>query len=148
MKKRVIGLLMAACLVVGATTGCGGGSTATDTSASSAATDEVTLLAALIQSESGNQPYEGQLGVGAVVMNRVRSGSYPNTIPGVISAPGQFGPAATGKVSAILASGPKASCMQAAQAAINGETTVGTATHFRSVSSGMQGIVIGNHVFW
>ena len=41
-----------------------------------------------------------------------------------------------------------ASCMQAAQAAINGETTVGTATHFRSVSSGMQGIVIGNHVFW
>lgn len=40
MKKRVIGLLMAACLVVGATTGCGGGSTATDTSASSAATDE------------------------------------------------------------------------------------------------------------
>lgn len=113
-----------------------------------ASTDEVTLLAALIQSESGNQPYEGQLGVGAVVMNRVRSGSYPNTIPGVISAPGQFGPAATGKVSAILASGPKASCIQAAQAAINGETTVGTATHFRSVSSGMQGIVIGNHVFW
>ena len=107
-----------------------------------ASTDEVTLLAALIQSESGNQPYEGQLGVGAVVMNRVRSGSYPNTIQGVISAPGQFGPAATGKVSAILASGPKASCMQAAQAAINGETTVGTATHFRSVSSGMQGIVI------
>ena len=47
-----------------------------------ASTDEVTLLAALIQSESGNQPYEGQLGVGAVVMNRVRSGSYPNTIPG------------------------------------------------------------------
>ena len=113
-----------------------------------ASTDEVTLLAALIQSESGNQPYEGQLGVGAVVMNRVRSGSYPNTIQGVISAPGQFGPAATGKVSAILASGPKASCMQAAQAAINGETTIGTATHFRSVSSGMQGIAIGNHVFW
>ena len=113
-----------------------------------ASTDEVTLLAALIQSESGNQPYEGQLGVGAVVMNRVRSGSYPNTIQGVISAPGQFGPAATGKVSAILTSGPKASCMQAAQAAINGETTVGTATHFRSVSSGMQGILIGNHVFW
>ena len=113
-----------------------------------ASTDEVTLLAALIQSESGNQPYEGQLGVGAVVMNRVRSGAYPNTIQGVISAPGQFGPAATGKVAAILASGPKASCMQAAQAAINGETTVGTATHFRGVSSGAQGIVIGGHVFW
>ena len=42
--------------------------------------DEVTLLAALIQAESGNQPYEGQLAVGAVVMNRVRSGSYPNSM--------------------------------------------------------------------
>lgn len=110
--------------------------------------DEVTLLAALIQAEAGNQPYEGQLGVGAVVMNRVRSGAYPNTIQGVISAPGQFGPAATGQVSTILASGPKASCMQAAQAAINGETTVGTATHFRRASSGISGIVIGNHVFY
>lgn len=110
--------------------------------------DETTLLAALIQAEAGNQPYEGQVAVGAVVMNRVRSGAYPNTIQGVISAPGQFGPAATGAVAAIMASGPKASCVQAAQAAINGETTVGTATHFRSASSGVSGIVIGGHVFY
>ena len=54
----------------------------------SASTDEVTLLAALIQAESGNQPYEGQLAVGAVVMNRVRSGGYPNSIQGVIAQPG------------------------------------------------------------
>lgn len=63
----------------------------------SASTDEVTLLAALIQAESGNQPYEGQLAVGAVVMNRVRSGGYPDSIQGVIAQPGQFGPAATRK---------------------------------------------------
>lgn len=110
--------------------------------------DEVTLLAALIQAEAGNQPYEGQLAVGAVVMNRVRSGAYPNTIQGVISAPGQFGPAASGGVAAIMTSGPKSSCMQAAQAAINGETTIGTLTHFRSASSGIGGIVIGSHVFY
>ncbi|MDE7321073.1 MAG: cell wall hydrolase [Lachnospiraceae bacterium] len=109
--------------------------------------DEVVLLAALIQAEAGNQPYEGQLAVGAVVMNRVRSGAYPNTIQGVISAPGQFGPAATGRVAAIMASGPRASCMQAAQAAINGETTVGSLTHFRR-AGGIDGIVIGNHVFY
>lgn len=109
--------------------------------------DEVVLLAALIQAEAGNQPYEGQLAVGAVVMNRVRSGAYPNTIQGVISAPGQFGPAATGKVAAIMASGPRAGCMQAAQAAINGETTVGSVTHFRR-AGGIDGIVIGNHVFY
>lgn len=109
--------------------------------------DEVVLLAALIQAEAGNQPYEGQLAVGAVVMNRVRSGAYPNTIQSVISAPGQFGPAATGRVAAIMASGPRASCMQAAQAAINGETTVGSLTHFRR-AGGIDGIVIGNHVFY
>lgn len=109
--------------------------------------DELILLAALIQAEAGNQPYEGQLAVGAVVMNRVRSGAYPNTIQGVISAPGQFGPAATGKVAAIMASGPRASCIQAAQAALNGETTVGALTHFRR-AGGINGIVIGNHVFY
>ena len=110
----------------------------------------MTLLAALIQAEAGNQPYEGQVAVGAVVMNRVRSSAYPNTIQGVISAPGQFGPAATGQVASIMASGPKSSCMQAAQAAINGETTVGTFTHFKSASSPVSGpsVVIGGHVFY
>jgi len=109
--------------------------------------DDLTLLAALIQAEAGNQPYEGQLGVGAVVMNRVRSGAYPNSIAGVISAPGQFSPVANGQVAAIMASGPKGSCMQAAQAALNGETTVGAVTHFRR-AGGIDGIVIGNHVFY
>ena len=55
-----------------------------------ASADDLTLLAALIQAEAGNQPYEGQVGVGAVVMNRVRSGAYPNSIQAVISAPGQL----------------------------------------------------------
>ena len=109
--------------------------------------DEVTLLAALIQAESGNQPYEGQLAVGAVVMNRVRSGGYPNSIQGVISQPGQFGPAATGQVASIMARGPKSSCMQAAQAAINGETVIGSLTHFKRAGS-TEGIVIGAHVFY
>ena len=88
------------------------------------------------------------MGVGAVVMNRVRSGGYPNTIQAVIAAPGQFGPVATGRVAAIMASGPKASCMQAAKAALNGETTVGAVTHFRRADGSVNGYVIGNHVFY
>lgn len=44
-----------------------------------ATVDDVTLLAAIIQCEAGNEVYEGQLAVGAVVMNRVRSGGYPGT---------------------------------------------------------------------
>ena len=122
------------------------GVTTTQKAAVAASTDDVTLLAALIQLEAGSECYEGKVAVGAVVMNRVRSGGYPGSISGVIYQGGQFTTASS--VQGVIASGVSGSCMQAAQAAINGETTVGTATHFRSVSSGMQGIVIGNHVFW
>lgn len=112
--------------------------------------DEVTLLAALIQAEGGNQPYEGQVAIGAVVMNRVKSPRYPNSIAEVIFAPGQFGPASNGTMARYLASGPKASCIQAAQDAINGYTTVGTFTRFKNARSSVSvdHIVIGNHVFY
>lgn len=110
-------------------------------------TSDVTLLAALIQCEAGNESYEGKLAVGAVVMNRVRSGGYPNSISAVITAKGQFPPATNGKVAAVVARGPSASCIEAAQAAINGASNIGGATHFRAAGSAA-GIVIGNHVFW
>ena len=109
--------------------------------------DEVRLLGALIYCESGNQPYEGMVGVGAVVMNRVKSGAYPNTIHSVIYASGQFTPALTGKVARVYEGNVPDACLQAAQAAINGETTVGGATHFRRAGS-REGYVIGSHVFW
>lgn len=106
------------------------------------------LLGALIQCEAGNQPYEGQLAVGAVVMNRVKSGGYPNSMQGVIYASGQFGPAMTGKLDKVLASGNvKASCLQAANEAIAGSSNVGGATHFNRAGK-KDGIVIGAHVFW
>lgn len=108
---------------------------------------ETALLAALIQAEAGSQPYEGQLAVGAVVMNRVRSGGYPNTVMGVITQPGQFPPATNGTVGAIVSRGAKASCVRAAEAAINGETNVGGAVHFGRVGKAV-GIVIGSHVFY
>ena len=110
--------------------------------------DEVTLLAALIQAEAGNQPYEGQVAVGAVVMNRVRSGRY-GSIMAVIYAPGQFGVVSNGSIGRYL-SNPKASCRQAAQEAINGYTNIGGYTHFKNASlgAGENSIVIGNHVFY
>lgn len=110
-------------------------------------TSDVELLAALIYCEAGNQPYEGKLAVGAVVMNRVRSGAYPNSIGSVIYASGQFTPALNGKVAKVLAQGAPDSCVQAAQEAINGATNVGGATHFR-IAGTKEGIVIGAHVFW
>ena len=105
------------------------------------------LLANLIYCEAGNQSYEGMVGVGAVVMNRVKSGAYPNTIHSVIYASGQFTPAMTGKVARTYEGNVPEACMRAAQAAINGETTVGGATHFRRAGK-REGYVLGDHVFW
>ncbi|MBQ6887014.1 MAG: cell wall hydrolase [Lachnospiraceae bacterium] len=109
--------------------------------------DDTRLLASLIQCEAGGESYDGMLAVGAVVMNRVRSGGYPDTITGVIYASGQFTPALNGKVARVYEGNVKESCMQAAQAAINGETNVGEATHFKRAGA-HDGYVIGNHVFW
>ena len=109
--------------------------------------DDTRLLAALIYCEAGNQGYEGQLAVGAVVMNRVRSSAYPNSISGVIYASGQFPPALNGKVARAYAGNLPESCLQAARDAINGATNVGTATRFRRAGS-HEGVVIGAHVFW
>jgi len=109
--------------------------------------DELRLLGALIYCEAGNQSYEGMVGVGAVVMNRVKHPAYPNTIHGVIYASGQFTPAMTGKVAKVYEGNVPEMCMQAAQAAINGETTVGGATYFRRAGR-HAGYVLGDHVFW
>ena len=111
-------------------------------------TDTTMLLAALVKCEAGGESYEGQLAVASVVMNRVRSGAYPNSIHGVIYASGQFTPALNGKVNAVLESGKiPQSCITAAQEAISGISNVGTMTHFRR-NNGREGLVIGNHVFY
>lgn len=110
--------------------------------------DDLRLLAALIHCEAGSETYNGKLAVGAVVMNRVRSGAYPNTISGVIFASGQFTPALNGKVARVYTNGNiSAGCYEAAQAAINGETNVGGATHFRRAGN-HDGLLIDNQVFW
>ena len=109
--------------------------------------DELRLLGALIYCEAGNQTYDGMVAVGAVVMNRVKSPAYPNTIYSVIYASGQFTPAMSGKVATVYVNGVPDTCLMAAAAAINGETTVGAATHFRR-NNGREGYVLGDHVFW
>jgi len=109
--------------------------------------EEVMLLAALIQCEAGNQSYEGKVGVGAVVCNRVKSGRFPNTIAEVIYAPGQFTPACNGKVAARLQAGINEECIQAARDALAGETTVGDALYFRRAGN-KTGYVLGDHVFY
>ena len=110
--------------------------------------DTKLLLAALIHCEARGESYEGQLAVGAVVMNRVRSEAYPDTIHGVIYASGQFTPALNGKVNRVYESGKiQESCIRAAEEALSGVSNVGDMTHFRR-NNGREGLVIGNHVFY
>ena len=116
--------------------------------AAEATADDVTLLAAIIQCEAGNEVYEGQLAVGAVVMNRVRAAGYPGSVYEVIYQKSQFPPAGAGLVAKVIAKGPKESCIQAAQEALGGADNTSGATCFKRASSGHAGVVIGNHVFY
>lgn len=111
----------------------------------SASTDDLTLLAALIEAEAGGECYEGQVAVGAVVMNRLRAG-YAGSISGVIYARGQFTPAGSGKLAKIIARGPKGSCISAAQEALNGVDNVGGRRNFHAGRGA--GLVIGNQTFY
>lgn len=121
----------------------------TNYGATAVGANDVLLLAALIQCEAGGEPYEGQLAVGAVVMNRVRSAAYPDNVYGVIYASGQFTPAMSGKVDRVLASGNvRESCIKAAEEAIAGNTNVGDALYFRRDKGTREGVVIGKQVFW
>lgn len=114
-----------------------------------ATSSEIMLMAAVIQCEAGGECYEGQVAVGAVILNRVRSSKYPNSISKVVYAPAQFTPASNGKVDRLLASGTiKQSCIRAAQEAVNGVDPTGGCVSFRQTRSGHSGFVIGGHVFF
>lgn len=123
-------------------------SSATQNAPTSASVDDATLLAAIIQCEAGSECYEGKVAVGAVVLNRVRSGGYPNTISGVIYQSGQFGPVSNGSLARVLASGNiSSSCRQAAADALAGSDPTGGKLSFHR-ADGSSGVVIGNHVFY
>ena len=113
-----------------------------------AKSEEVRMIAAMIQCEAGNQEFDGQLAVGAVIMNRVKSPSYPNTILEVLYQPGQFGPAGSQRFMNILANDTiKDSCREAAKQAYIGVDNTGGLLHFQKAGV-REGIVIGSHVFY
>lgn len=106
------------------------------------------LLANLIYCEAGGEPYDGQLAVASVVINRVRSSVYPNTVVGVIYQNKQFSPVASGRLELALAANKATSrCYQAADEAMSGVTNVGNCVYFRTPVEGLTGISIGGHIF-
>ena len=89
---------------------------------------------------------EGEVPVGAVVVNRVQSSVYPNTISEVIYQKGQFSPAASGKLARVLAQGASDSCYKAAREALSGVDNTGGAIGFHAGKG--SGTVIGNQTFF
>lgn len=107
------------------------------------------LLANLIYCEAGGEPPEGQLAVGAVVINRVLSSVYPDTVVGVIYQNKQFSPVASGRLALALAENRATdACYRAADAAMAGQTNVGNCVYFRTPIEGLTGIQIGGHIFY
>ena len=88
-----------------------------------ASDSELLWLAATIQAEADGEPYEGKVGVGSVIMNRVKSSAFPNDVVGVITQNMQFASYRSGKVELIMGRGPNAMCLKAAQAVLGGART-------------------------
>ncbi len=107
------------------------------------------LLANLIYCEAGGEPYSGQVAVGSVVINRVLSSKFPDTVVGVIYQSGQFSPVASGRLDLALAADKATdSCYKAADEAMAGVTNVGNCVYFRTPIEGLSGISIGGHIFY
>ena len=83
-------------------------------------TSDVQLLARAINGEARGEPYEGQVAVGAVILNRVKSPKFPNTIAGVIYEPGAFTAVSDGQINVAISEG--STVVKAARDALNGWT--------------------------
>lgn len=124
---------------------------------------DLRLMASIINCEAGSEPYQGKLAVGIVVMNRVKSKEFPNTIKKVIYQKGQFSPVRNGSLKKRLSqydsgkTGSKQwkSCISAAKKVLNGQRTVIVkgktknmrSFHFFSVKLKGARLRIGGHRF-
>jgi N-acetylmuramoyl-L-alanine amidase len=145
-----IGPSTAAALGVTLSSSGGGATTASSTSASITSSDH-RLLSKLVYAEARGEPYKGQVAVAAVVLNRVRSSSFPNTISGVIYQRSAFSCVSNGSINRT----PNASAIRAARDAMNGwDPSGGCLYFFNPRGTSDQWIrtrtiktVIGNHSF-
>lgn len=136
----------------GKVTGSGTASSASQTGSGyeqASSESDLKLLATIIYCEAGNQPYEGMIAVGSVVMNRINSSSFPNSMIGVLYQSRQFTPVSSGRFAIALANNSATDrCYAAAQEVLNGKNNVPDCLFFRTVIPGKEGTIIGDHVFY
>lgn len=131
---------------------------------------EMDMLTAMIYCESRGESYEGQLAVGYVIMNRVRSSKFPNSLEAVLRQSKQFEPAGSGRfdivltayweqIPGIIGQSEWKSCQKAALVCVNSDSNVGESLFFRThkpvpqlaenlEAAGVPYWIIGNHIFY
>lgn len=131
---------------------------------------EMDMLTAMIYCESRGEPYEGQLAVGYVIMNRVRSTKFPNSLEEVLRQHKQFEPAGSGRfdivltaywegIPGVISESEWESCQRAAMVCVNSESNVGESLFFRTIApvpqlaenleaAGVPYWIIQNHIFY
>lgn len=129
----------------------GGGNSSNSDGSDGASSSQVDLLARLISAEARGEPYSGQVAVGAVVLNRIKHPSFPNTLPGVIYQSGAFTCITDGQFNQPVAE----SAYRAARDALNGVDPSGGAIYYFNPSTATSSwiwsrpliTVIGKHRF-
>lgn len=126
-------------------------SSSTSSSTGGYSSNDVYLLAKCIYAEARGESYAGKVAVGAVILNRVKSPKFPNTISGVIYQPYAFTAVADGQINLT----PDETCKKAARDAINGwDPSYGSLYYYNPkiatsswIFSRQVVVTIGNHVF-
>jgi len=101
--------------------------------AKTTSTSDVQLMARAINGEARGEPYEGQVAVGAVILNRVKDSRFPNSISGVIYQPGAFTAVSDGQINASISEG--STVYKAAQDAMNGWDPTGGCVYYFNPST-------------
>ncbi|MBO4573340.1 MAG: spore cortex-lytic enzyme [Clostridia bacterium] len=135
----------------GTTSGTSSSASSSSSGVNGYTSSDVELLARLIYGEARGESYTGQVAVGAVVLNRVKSASFPNTVSAVIYQPYAFTAVSDGQINLT----PNSSCREAAKAAMNGwDPTYGAIYYYNPstatskwIFSRTTTVTIGNHVF-
>ena len=96
--------------------------------AKTTSTSDIQLMARAINGEARGEPYEGQVAVGAVILNRVKDSRFPNSISGVIYQPGAFTAVSDGQINASISEG--STVYKAAQDAMNGWDPTGGCVYY------------------
>ena len=104
-----------------------------EASSNANSTSDVQLIARAINGEARGEPYEGQVAVGAVILNRVKSSKFPNTIAEVIYEPGAFTAVADGQINVPIEEG--STVVKAARDALNGWDPSGGAIYYFNPST-------------